>query len=410
MVIDIIVCIADWLRTSQLNAFQILYVFINKLNLLFFNISSFRVITHDMYISQYKSGENKILRKDRTGYSSNLIYNDSIDDQKLVPFPLENVQLYRYKNLIINGDSDLLIDTKHNVVINNLCANKEERIIYHDSIKLAQKNKTILVRHNKKVTTIEKGIILSCNFSTNYYHALYDNLIRLVVLNDQLIPKDIPFVIDTATYNIQSLRRVFECLSDKQKRSHIIISPRKQYLIKDVYYVSHVNHIIPSIKSYDSCKPSDIIFDIDMTLMMRNALLSLKSNKVFSEKIFISRKQTSRRNFNEDAVFEILQTDGFERVFPENLPIEEQIALFNNAKVIVGGGGAALTNLMFCQARCKVLIISKTMAQIPCFTTVPYALGVQIRHYYHPNTDKRLHSNYVVNPKDVIDCLKRLEL
>lgn len=399
---------ANALRTSRLPVFRLLYVLVNKCLCLFFHVSSFRVLSHEMYIKLFNKGKRRVIVNNRVGYSSNLVYNNSNDRQQLFEYPLEDICLFHYDNLIISGDSDLLIDFDNNTIINNLCYNKDNRIIYHDSIMLNQRENTLLVRYSKSAQTIESGIVMSGLFSNNYYHSLYDNLVRMMILDYLDIPYDVPLLIDRATYCIPSLKSAFDCLNKPHKRVFIIIDSRTQYMVKSLYYITHINYMIPSIWSYDLCRPNDTVFDLNLMLQMREVLLSIKSNHIFPQKIFISRKHTSRRNFNEDEVFEALKNEGFVRVCPEDLSLEDQISLFNNANFIVGGGGAALTNLLFCNKGCKVLVINKTIDQVPCFTTIPYALGVKILHYGCNNNDVRLHSDYLVDPKKVIYYLRLL--
>lgn len=387
--------------------------FYSPLNLIYekcAHAKAYEVVGHKDYIVDNPTAtvHRKVLYGQRTGYSSNLVYNDSKDKQRLIQLPMNDVELYHYKGLCICGDSDLVIDDDRNMVVNDICFNKEKWIKYHDSVMLAQHNNTVLLRHKNGVKELEAGIVISGHFSKNYYHSLYDNLVRLMALGIAEVPGNVPYLIDRATYDIPSLKSAFKCLTSTNNREIIVLEPRQRYRVNDMYYITHVNHIIPSIQSYSLCRPEDTVFDINLTLAMREQLLALKSDKEFPERIFISRKNTTRRNYNEDDVFEILKNDGFERVFPENLSFEEQIALFNNAKVIVGGGGAAMTNLMFCSKGCKVLIINKTMDQVPCFTTIPYAIGVIIRHYGRENNDRRLHSDYVVDPQGVMNCLRFL--
>lgn len=405
--VNFMVTIAALTRESRRRYIRFFYTPLNYFYQKVAQAKTYGVVGHNAY-SVEKHVSSRVLYGHRIGYSSNLIYNDSEERQRLIQLPMNDVVLFHYNNLCICGDSDLIIDDFQNTVINDICFSKNEWIKYHDSIMLGQHKNTVLLREVSDVHDIEAGIIISGHFSNNYFHSLYDNLVRLMALPKAQIPETIPYLIDKATYDIPSLKSAFECLTNSNRREVVVLEPRHIYRLKNMYYITHVNHIIPSIKAYSLCRPEDTVFDINLTMAMRARLLTLKSDKSFPEYLFVSRKNTKRRNYNEDDVFEVLKVDGFERVFPENLSFEEQIALFNNAKVIVGGGGAAMTNLLFCDKGCKVLIINKTMDQVPCFTTLPYTIGVTIRHYGQENKDKRLHSDYIVNPQGVYNCLKKL--
>lgn len=408
-IIDFIAKFSNSLKESNIRFLNGLYKIVDRINKLCFHISSISVLNHKEYNQTYNSVKAEVLFEGRIGYTSNLVYNDSIEEQQLIGCPMDDVVLFHYQDLMLRGDSDILVDQANSILINDMCYNKDDRVVYHDSVKLAQHGNTILIRYQKNSISLDSGIVISGPFSINYYHSVYDNLIRLMTVGKAHIPMRVPLLIDEATINIPSLKTIFECLAQDLKRGFVVLNRKTQYHVKDLYYITHVNHFIPSIKSYDLCKVTDFVFDLNLTLRMRERLMSMKSDKSFPEKIFISRKQTHRRNFNEDEVYEVLRKEGFERVFPENIPIGEQIALFHNARYIVGGGGAAMTNLMFCNSRCKVLIISNSINQVPCFTTVPYALGVRVRYCGQASKDKRLHSNYNVDPQEVIKFLKLLD-
>ncbi|WP_088890059.1 glycosyltransferase family 61 protein [Leptolyngbya ohadii] len=64
------------------------------------------------------------------------------------------------------------------------------------------------------------------------------------------------------------------------------------------------------------------------------------------ERVFISRKG-SRTLINEAEVEAFLQRYGFQKVYFEDIPIEEQWSIARNAKAVVGIHGAALSNLVF---------------------------------------------------------------
>lgn len=76
----------------------------------------------------------------------------------------------------------------------------------------------------------------------------------------------------------------------------------------------------------------------------------------FSKRIFISRRDApSRRILNEDEIFELFKTKGFERYDTGTMSVAEQIALFAQAEIVVGEHGAGLTGVMFCNEGTKVI-------------------------------------------------------
>jgi hypothetical protein len=67
-----------------------------------------------------------------------------------------------------------------------------------------------------------------------------------------------------------------------------------------------------------------------------------------TRRLYISRaKARYRKVVNEEALWQLLERHGFEKVIAEELGAGEQVALFNQASVILGLHGAGFTNLLF---------------------------------------------------------------
>jgi tetratricopeptide (TPR) repeat protein len=93
-----------------------------------------------------------------------------------------------------------------------------------------------------------------------------------------------------------------------------------------------------------------------------------ESKNTHPERIYISRNKCSyRRVINEEQVIDFLSGFGFVSVLLESMSLNEQIALFASAKVIVAPHGSGLTNIIFCSPGTKVIELTS---------------GNYIRHYY----------------------------
>lgn len=53
----------------------------------------------------------------------------------------------------------------------------------------------------------------------------------------------------------------------------------------------------------------------------------------------------------------MLKKKGFKSIFLEDYPFEEKVAIFNEAKIIVGLHGAAFANIVFCKKGVKIIEI-----------------------------------------------------
>lgn len=102
----------------------------------------------------------------------------------------------------------------------------------------------------------------------------------------------------------------------------------------------------------------------------KNKFLSFIQNKSFnhlSQKIFISRGDAKIRNMiNEDEIFKLFEQYGFVRYNLAHLSLLEQVALFNNAKCIIGAHGTGFANLIFCKPNTHIIEIFQARSDC-CF-------------------------------------------
>ena len=100
----------------------------------------------------------------------------------------------------------------------------------------------------------------------------------------------------------------------------------------------------------------------------------------FAKKVFISREDAiSRKMINEQEVFQYFEKYGFKKYVLGSMSLVEQIALFQEADIIIGSVGSGMTNVIFCKPDVKIFDIF----QRRCDCTIFYmcqTLGLE----YHP--------------------------
>lgn len=77
-----------------------------------------------------------------------------------------------------------------------------------------------------------------------------------------------------------------------------------------------------------------------------------------ARKLFVSRSGGVRALHNQDAVEAALHARGFTTVDPGQMTLQEQIATFKGAEIVVGALGAALTNIAFCPRGTRVVALT----------------------------------------------------
>ena len=96
-------------------------------------------------------------------------------------------------------------------------------------------------------------------------------------------------------------------------------------------------------------------------------------------RIYISRAKAARRKLlNEDQVWAVLEKLGFEKVFMEDLDFQDQVAMMQQAAIVVAPHGAAITNILFCRPGTHVVEIADLSFPNPNF----YALASAMGHRY----------------------------
>lgn len=366
-------------------------------------------------IEEYKTLYNRVsivkLQNNRIGVIGNVVQSDSNEKQELASVNLHDIRMIKFSNVIITGNSDMVVDNDNKCVISDYCYNIKEDVVFIDGLLYRQKKHLCTLRTNFKriQDTFPSGIMISGKFSTNYYHQAIENLNRIMLIDIALIPEDVPIIIDESVLNVPSFKCIFELLKGKTQRAFITIKPNKLYCIESLYCFDHINNIAPhtaKVNAFDHLFVYDPIF----IKRQRDILLTNMANMDTPKRIFISRQNSKYRHFNEKEVFDVLKRYEFQEVCPELYTFEEQIALFYNAEFIVGGTGAAFTNLVFCNSNCKVICLISRNIELPIFSTIAYINGAKLWYYSSDKafSKKNIHGNYYINVGHFEQIIKRL--
>lgn len=96
------------------------------------------------------------------------------------------------------------------------------------------------------------------------------------------------------------------------------------------------------------------------------------------ERLYVARFDSQNRVIrNEDQVRRLLEGFGFVSVVPGSLPLATQIGLFKTARVVVGGHGAGLANLAFCQPGTTVLELVQSTYPALCMNRIAQGKGLR---------------------------------
>jgi len=95
-------------------------------------------------------------------------------------------------------------------------------------------------------------------------------------------------------------------------------------------------------------------------------------------RLFISRENSRHRHLKDSgALWQELQTLGFEKFEDVEKSVEEQAQVFQSASLIVAVHGAALTNLVFCQPGTTLLELFSPAYVNPCYRDLCHVAGLR---------------------------------
>ena len=172
-------------------------------------------------------------------------------------------------------------------------------------------------------------------WSEGFYHWFVDVLPRLAVLPE--LPPDTRIIIPA---NLTGFRRdTLEWLG-LTGRVHPTV---KQHL---------------SVENYYFCSPTNItgLFDPYAVEFLRRSFRDRRDAAYDSpRKFFVHRVGAVRGLVNEEEVLQVFRDRGWAVVDTQALTLAQQIQLFAQAEQVCALHGAALTNLLWCKPRCRVL-------------------------------------------------------
>ena len=196
-----------------------------------------------------------------------------------------------------------------------------------DGVKPRPSTFTYLAR--RATTTLDRAISVRYLWS-NYYHFFFDTLPQIRLLDALGVARDVPVLVPEYVTRVPFVRDFFE-LSNFLQGRELLVQKRGDY-------TKVASHTFVAKDTY--CPPA--IFDV------LSSLGSHLGDAAGDLRVFIRRDPGGPRALSNDAeIGDIAERHGFMIVDPATMTLREQITLFKRARVVVGGHGAGLTNIIF---------------------------------------------------------------
>lgn len=304
------------------------------------------------------------------------------------------------------GSSNAII-SREGVVCFDLLANRKKEYRIYDCGLFCLYGKVVVLKsvvmsrflYNGEV---EDAICLSGNFSFNYYHFIYEFIIKFYLIEKMNIPKHVPIIVDC---NVKQYKQFLDILQLFAKgRTFIFLESKRALKVHHLYYPSFVNHIPPDFEDIRLCTNGDIVFSFDALDYLRDSLLKLLPTIAVDmpANFMISRRNALRRKYNEGEIVQISLKYGFTIVCPEELSFIDQVKLFANAKHIIAASGAALTNIICCNSSCKILALVSEKLDLPIFSTIAEHFQIEMVYLSGDAKTKNAQSGFNID-KDLFE-------
>ncbi len=187
---------------------------------------------------------------------------------------------------------------------------------------------------------VDEPVFVSQAAHPPYGHVLLETVARLIYLDR--CPPDIRVL--TSVKMTEAYWLMFEAMGVARERVITISGPA---YCRDAYVAD------TPVDVYGG-----IVVDAWRAFERLGSLATLAKGPLF-ERIYISRRRFKNRPLlNEDQLEELFARYGFAIIYPEELPIEEQVGLFAHAKMIAGPRGSGMHHVVFSSPDTRVLLIT----------------------------------------------------
>ena len=313
------------------------------------------------YLSQEKEttvyAENQI----DFNYENALQIGEEIDTSVVL---IKGASCFAYSDIILLNDRYYYSEIKDNPIIGRAsnCADgyvlKTDKKYYYE------------LEIPSKMQRLQEGIFLSGLFSWNYYHFTYQIVSKLQWI--EVIAPDVPLLVDRKATEITSFSSLLG-ICNTQHRPIVVLEENVKYIVEKLYLVSTTTVLLPNYKVGIAPPAVECLYRPSTLRYLRKKIIPFgKYSPNYPKRIFLGRKYVTsgRRPFNEEECIACAKDYGFKVVYPELMSFEQQVGLFNHADCIIGGSGAAFTNLIYCNNNVKVMVFSKYHVNIALWQTI----------------------------------------
>ena len=315
---------------------------------------------------------------------------------------LPGATLFAKSSLVLTHDGAVLNDTL-----------ADERFgrwldLFQDPTVLARRDQRLLLDVGRyRVREIEAGVMLSGWVSEHFGHWVPEYLCRLSYLVNHPRFTELPIIVDD-DMPVQHL----EYLSLVVPNPIVSIAAGEALRCGELV-VASPSTFFPTHLTADHQVPPENQGGLSVggfRFLQTEVSKRLPPPATRDRKLYLSRKSRSwRRLLNEDQVSEALAARGFEVLYPEDMSVEEQVRMYQGAKLVVAPNGASLLNAIFAPKEMTLIALSQRgLFNWGTFYGAMRELGYDLTFFCGEGDPDQKHANYSVPLPLLIEAIESL--
>jgi len=322
--------------------------------------------------------------------------------------PEQNILLLSKASVLDKSD---LVITKDGVVWDKSYYDNFTKVIPLDGNLLTYNTHQVIVVKNNTKKIAQECISLLGVHANVWAHFIVQFLPKLYYAeNAGLLNKNILILIPN--YTDAHIKEILTHYMAKFPSAQLyIVNSNIEYICEKLYYIptsSIISNHVHYLMTADEVFPSIVLDHLYKNMV--EPLLKLSSNSLMKyEKVYLVRRNVYRGLKNYADVEAFFENQGFFCVEPHKLSLTDKVALFYNAKIIVGPCSSAFSNLIFSQHMTRVLVFSNLIRTIePYLSDLASIAGIKLMYVTGRDYSSSIHTDYEIEVSRIEEAYNEL--
>jgi len=278
----------------------------------------------------------------------------------------------------------------------------------HEKLLLARRGDRLLLDTTPyDVAELDGGVMLSGWASEHYGHWVPEFLCRIAWLERHPRFADLPIIVDSdmPAQHLQYLSTIVP--------NPIVQIPAGGAVRCRELIVASPSTFFPMHLTPDHEVPAENQGGISVEgarLVQRRVLEKFPLPSVRTRKIYLSRRSRGwRRLLNDDELCAALSERGFEILFPEEMTFEEQVRMYQSARIVVAPNGSSMLNAMFASRDLVMIALSQRgLFNWGTFYGLMRELGHDLTFYCNDDETAEKHADYRIEVSGLLRAINSL--